>query len=73
MAKPTTQDKLLDGLEFNIYAMERQIYQLKIEFAALLVSGQSLERRLILQQLHVLEDNLALLKVRRMFALETLD
>ena len=70
MAKPRTQDDVLDGIEFNINATERQIYQLKIAFASLVISGETLERRLILQQLKVLQDNLQLLKVRRMFALE---
>ncbi len=70
MLKPTTQEAMLAGLESNIYTTERQIYQLKIEFAALVLSGQTLERRVILQQLNVLEDNLELLKVRRAYASE---
>lgn len=73
MNKPTTQEAMLAGLESNIFTTERQIYQLKIEFAAFVLSGQALERRLILQQLNVLEDNLKLLKVRRTYALELVD
>lgn len=73
MQKPTTQEAMLAGLESNIHRTERQIYQLKIEFAALVLSGQTLERRLILQQLNVLEDNLELLKVRRAYAVELVD
>jgi len=70
MAKRTTQNDLLDGIESNIDATERQICRLKIEFASLMVQGQTLERRLIIQQLDILQDNLKLLKVRRMYALE---
>lgn len=73
MTKPTTQEAMLAGLESNIYTTERQIYQLKIEFAALVLSGQTIERRLILQQLDVLENNLELLNVRRTYALELVD
>ena len=73
MTKKPTQDAMLDGLESNIYTTERQIYQLKTEFAALVLSGQPLERRLILQQLNVLKDNLDLLKIRKTYALELVD
>lgn len=72
MARLTTYEDMLNGIESNIEATENQMYQLHIDFASLMISGQRLERRLILQQLHMLEDNLELLKVRRMYALETL-
>jgi hypothetical protein len=73
MTRPTTQEAMLAGLESNISTTARQIQQLKMEFAALVLSGQTLERRSILQQLAVLEDNLELLKVRRTYALELAD
>ena len=70
MTKRTTQENLLDGIETNIQATQKQIYQLKIDFSLLATSGQTSECRLIQQQLHILQDNLALLEVRKMYALE---
>lgn len=72
MDKRTTQNAILDGVESNIEATEREICRLQVEFSSLLIDGQTLERPLVLQQLHILQDNLHLLKVRRMYALETL-
>jgi hypothetical protein len=70
MPRPITHVDVLDGIESTIETTETQIYHLKVEFAAHVLSGETLERRLILQQLGILQDNLELLKVRRMFALE---
>jgi len=70
MDKRTTQNSMLEGVESNIEATEKEICRLQVEFSSLLVNGQTLERPLILQQLHILQDNLHLLKVRRMYALE---
>jgi hypothetical protein len=53
MAKQTTQNDLLDEIESNIDATERRIYRLKIEFASLMAHGQTLKRRLILQQRYI--------------------
>jgi hypothetical protein len=53
MAKQTTKNDLLDEIESNIDATERQIYRLKIEFASLMAHGQTLKRRLILQQRYI--------------------
>lgn len=71
MTKRTPQENLLDGIEANIHATQKQIYQLKINFALLTTNGQASERRLMRQQLHILHDNLELLKDRRIYALES--
>jgi hypothetical protein len=71
MTKLTTQKDMLDGIESNIEATGRHIHQLRIHFASCVISGETSERRMILQQLHTLEDNLELLKTRRMYALES--
>jgi hypothetical protein len=73
MAKRTTHDSILDGIESNIEATKGQIYQLKNQFASFVVNGETAERRLILQQLHILQDNLDLLRVRRIYALEAVN
>jgi UTP-glucose-1-phosphate uridylyltransferase len=70
MTRPTTQETILAGIESNILIAERQISQLKKEFAASALLEQSQERRLIRQQLRVLQENLELLRQRRMYALE---
>ena len=70
MAKRTPQENLLDGIEANIRATESHIYLLQLELTSLLLMGGTLERRLLLQQLNILRNNLALLKQRRTYALE---
>lgn len=70
MAKRTTQEDLLGGIEANIRATESEINLLKIESASLLLMGEHLGQRLILQQLCILRDNLDLLKQRQAYALE---
>lgn len=70
MYKRTIQEDMLDGIESNIEATERHIYELHLEFSTLGITGQRLERQLILQKLQILEDTLQLLKIRRVYALE---
>lgn len=72
MYKTAIQKDVLDGIESNIEVTENQIHQLRLEFSTLRISGQRIERRLILQQLSILEDNLELLKAHRMYALQPL-
>ena len=64
-------DEVLSGIEASIQATEKKICQLKIEFALLLLNGASTERLAVLRQVYILQTNLKLLKVRRMYALET--
>ena len=64
-------EEVLSGIDASIQATEKGIYQLKIEFASLLLNGASAERLTVLRQLYILQTNLKLLKVRRMYALET--
>jgi uncharacterized protein involved in exopolysaccharide biosynthesis len=72
MIRSTFNNNLLDGIESNIEATERQIHQLRTEFASFLINGATGEqRRLTVQQLCTLEDNLLLLQIRRMYAAET--
>lgn len=70
MTNWTTQEDLLEEIESIIQSTKQQMQRLKRDFASLMMSGGIGERRLILQQLHILEDVLKVLKVRRMFALE---
>jgi hypothetical protein len=70
MYKRTIQEDMLDGIESNIEATERHICRLHLEFSTLGASGRRLERQLILQQLHVLDETLQLLKIRRVYASE---
>ena len=66
----TIQKNMLDGIESNIEVAESQIYQLHLKFSALGISGNRTERRLILQQLGILKNNLELFKARRKHALQ---
>jgi hypothetical protein len=69
MTKQTTQSNMLDGIEANIKATERNICRLKIEFSSFLMNGATGEqRRLAVQQLSTLQDTLELLKIRQMYA-----
>jgi hypothetical protein len=71
MTKLTSQNDMLNGIESNIEATEKQIHRLQIEFASFLMNGATGEqRRLTIEKLSVLQDNLQLLKTRRMYALE---
>jgi hypothetical protein len=70
MTNWTTQKDMLEEIESIIDSTKQQMQRLKRDFASLMMSGEITERRLILQQLHILEDVLKVLKVRRMFALE---
>lgn len=71
MTKPIAKGNVLDGIEENIKTTEEQIYQLKMQFASLMLKGISGEqRRVIVQQLSILEENLQFLKIRRVYALE---
>lgn len=63
-------EEILSGIEASIQVTEKRIYQLKIEFASLLLNGASAERLTVLRQLYILQTNLKLLKVRRMYASE---
>jgi hypothetical protein len=69
MNKRMPPNDMLDGIESNIKATERQICRLKIEFSSFLVNGATGEqRRLAVQKLSTLEDTLELLKIRQMYA-----
>ena len=71
MTTLTTQKDMLDGIESNIEATEKEIHRLQIKFASFLIDGATGEqRRLTVEKLSVLQDNLQLLKTRRMYALE---
>lgn len=71
MAKSMFSNNLLEGIESNIEATERQIHQLQMEFASFLTNGATGEqRRSTVQQLSTLEENLQLLQIRRMYAVE---
>ena len=71
MVRPTSKNNILEGIESNIEATERQIHHLRIEFASFLTNGATGEqRRLTVEQLCTLEDNLQLLQIRRIYAAE---
>ena len=71
MTKRTSENDMLDGIKSNIEATERHICRLKIEFSSFLKNGATGEqRRLTVQQLCTLENNLKLIKIRRMYASE---
>jgi len=71
MTKITTQSDMLDGIESDIEVTEQQIHQLQIKFASFLMNGVTGEqRRLTVEKMSVLQDNLELLKTRRMYACE---
>lgn len=64
MPKRPTQQDLLDGIKENIYTTEKQIFHLKRDLNALPKDGATVERRTLLHQISILEDNLQLLKTR---------
>lgn len=71
MTRSTFSNNLLDGIESSIQVTERQIHQLRMKFASFLTRGATGEqRRSTVQQLCTLEDNLHLLQIRRMYAVE---
>lgn len=71
MTKPIAKRNVLDGIEEDIKTTEEQIYQLKMQFASFMLKGLSGEqRRVIMQQLSISEENLQFLKIRGVYALE---
>jgi hypothetical protein len=71
MMKPKIQEDMLEGIESNIEITERNIGWLKKELASLRINNGPVEqRRVIRQQLSILQDTLQLLKIRRVYASE---
>ena len=71
MFRPTSEDNMLDGIESNLEATERQIHNLQTAFASFLMKGATGEqRRLTVEKLCILEETLHLLQIRRMYAAE---
>jgi hypothetical protein len=71
MTRSTFKNNLLHRIESNIQTTERQINHLRMKFVSFLMNGATGEqRRLTVQQLCTLEDDLHLLQIRRMYASE---
>jgi hypothetical protein len=64
MTRWPTQKDLLEGIKENIHSTEKQIFHLKRDLDVLPKDGATVERRTLLHQISVLEDNLQLLKTR---------
>ena len=68
MAERVAHEQVLEETASDIEAIEKQIYQLRIEFAALLLDGAPADRLEIFQRLAILQAHLKLLRIRRMYA-----
>lgn len=68
MSKRPTQQDLLEGIKENIRSTEHQILHLKRDLDVLPEDGVTVERRTLLHQISILEDNLQLLRMRWMHA-----
>ena len=70
MVERTNHRMMLDGINVNIHLTETQLDYLKTELAKLAEDGASSERKIIIHQLAMLEDNLQFLKSRRTYAVD---